>query len=227
MFPELFRDDVFRLETRRLWLRWPRAGDAPAIAALAGDRDVAEMTARIPHPYPAEQADAFVVRARGAMLAGSELVFAVAPKARPNALVGMVGIHPTAQGPALGYWIGKEHWGQGYAREAARALIDAAFTYTELPEIVASARVVNHGSRRVLETCGFRAAGGGFDDSPLRGRMAVDRFVLDRRAWASLKSWGREGWAPTAPASTEEHAEADGESEPRARTHDRLPAAAE
>ena len=28
MFPDLTRDDVFRLETRRLWLRWPRAADA-------------------------------------------------------------------------------------------------------------------------------------------------------------------------------------------------------
>ena len=51
MFPDLLRDDVFRLETRRLWLRWPRAGDAAMIARLAGERDVAERTANIPHPY--------------------------------------------------------------------------------------------------------------------------------------------------------------------------------
>ena len=230
MFPDLFRDDVFRLETRRLWLRWPRAGDARAIAALAGEREVAEMTVRIPHPYPTEEADAFVVRARGAMLAGTELVFAIAPKARPTALVGMVGVHPTEQGPALGYWIGKEHWGQGLATEAARALIDAAFSYTQMPELVASVRVVNPASRRVLETCGFRAAGSGFETSPLRGRMAVDRFVLERRVWASLKSWSREGWAPgLAPSagSGEEHAEADAESDPVQRDERRLPQAAE
>ena len=35
MFPELTRDDVFRLETRRLWLRWPRMADANAILRLA------------------------------------------------------------------------------------------------------------------------------------------------------------------------------------------------
>ena len=28
MFPEITRDDIFRLETERLWLRWPRAADA-------------------------------------------------------------------------------------------------------------------------------------------------------------------------------------------------------
>ena len=31
MFPEIAKDDVFRIETRRLWLRWPRLADAPAM----------------------------------------------------------------------------------------------------------------------------------------------------------------------------------------------------
>jgi hypothetical protein len=52
MFPDLTRDDVFRLETRSLWLRWPRIADAAAIARQAGEKAVAEMTANIPHTYP-------------------------------------------------------------------------------------------------------------------------------------------------------------------------------
>ena len=51
MFPELTRDDVFRLETRRLWLRWPRMADATAILKLAGEKAVAEMTASDVAPY--------------------------------------------------------------------------------------------------------------------------------------------------------------------------------
>src|SRR5919112_4375433 len=60
MFPDLTRDDVFRLETRRLWLRWPRHADGQAIVRLAGEKAVAEMTALIPHPYPPEGATSFV-----------------------------------------------------------------------------------------------------------------------------------------------------------------------
>ena len=60
MFPDLLRDDVFRLETRRLWLRWPRAGDAALIARFLGEREVAEMTAHAPHPYPPGAAAEFV-----------------------------------------------------------------------------------------------------------------------------------------------------------------------
>ncbi len=51
MFPDLFRDDVFRIETRRLWLRWPTARDAESILRLAGDPAVARMTAGIPLPF--------------------------------------------------------------------------------------------------------------------------------------------------------------------------------
>ena len=87
MFPDLLRDDVFRLETRRLWLRWPRAADAALIASLAGERDVAETTAHIPHPFPPGAAADFVLKARAANMGGGELVLALAPKASPRAMV--------------------------------------------------------------------------------------------------------------------------------------------
>ncbi|MBL7406437.1 N-acetyltransferase, partial [Escherichia coli] len=64
MFPDLTRDDVFRIETRRLWLRWPTAKDRDAILKLAGDPSVAAMLARVPHPLPAPAVDAFLLQAR-------------------------------------------------------------------------------------------------------------------------------------------------------------------
>ena len=47
MFPELTRDDVFRLETRRLWLRWPRIADSTAILRLAGEKAVAQWAGKL------------------------------------------------------------------------------------------------------------------------------------------------------------------------------------
>ena len=41
MFPDLARDDVFRLETARLWLRWPRAADAAALHRFCSMWEVA------------------------------------------------------------------------------------------------------------------------------------------------------------------------------------------
>jgi len=201
MFPDLTRDDVFRLETRRLWLRWPRLADAQALVRLAGEKAVADMTARIPHPYDPHDADSFVFHARQSNAEGSALELAITPKGRPNALIGMVGISPSPEDgrPHLGYWLGIPHWGQGYATEAARALIDAFFAYTPHGELTSSARVINPGSRRVLEKCGFAYQGTGLMAFPARGGLfPVDQLRLDRRAWESLKSWSHTGFVPNA-----------------------------
>jgi len=92
MFPDLTRDDVFRLETRRLWLRWPRLADVQALVRLAGEKAVAEMTGRIPHPYTPEHADRFVFETRRNNANGHGLTLVITPKGRPNAAIGAVGI---------------------------------------------------------------------------------------------------------------------------------------
>jgi RimJ/RimL family protein N-acetyltransferase len=202
MFPDLTRDDVFRLETRRLWLRWPRQADVQAIVRLAGEKAVAEMTARIPHPLKAADVESFILRARRENTDGAGLTVAITPKGKPNAVIGMVGIgtEPELGVPHLGYWIGAPHWGEGYATEAARALIDAFFAYGSERELTASARVVNPASRRVLEKCGFAFQGAGLMAFPARGGVfPVDRFRLDRRMWQSLKSWSHTGFVPRPP----------------------------
>ena len=201
MFPDLTRDDVFRLETRRLWLRWPRQNDAQAIVRLAGEKAVAEMTARIPHPLRLREVEDFVLRTRQENADGESLTLAITPKGKPGSVIGAVGIGPNPEDgePHLGYWLGVPHWGQGYATEAARALIDAFFAYTNGRVLTSSARVVNPASRRVLEKCGFAFQGAGLMAFPARGGVfPVDRFRLDRRTWESLKSWGHTGFVPQA-----------------------------
>jgi RimJ/RimL family protein N-acetyltransferase len=199
MFPDLTRDDVFRLETRRLWLRWPRHADVQAIVRLAGEKAVAEMTAAIPHPYPADAGVAFVFEARKGNALGRSLQLAVAPKKKPNQLIGMIAIEPGREDgrPHLGYWLGRPHWGKGYATEAARALVDAWFAYSEADVLTSAARPANPASRRVLEKCGFKPAGSGLMAFPARGgALPVDRFRLDRRAWAELTPWTDTGLVP-------------------------------
>ncbi|MDP4023073.1 GNAT family N-acetyltransferase [Methylobacterium sp. NEAU 140] len=186
MFPDLFRDDVFRIETRRLWLRWPTARDAGAITRLAGDRAVAEMTARIPHPLERRVVDAFLLEVRGANLAGTGLTLAIADRAAPGRLIGLVGIALAEGGeaPHLGYWLGRERWGTGLMSEAAAALVHAYFAWAGGTRLIAEARVDNPASRRVLERAGFVAEGRTVRSVPLRGGdHAVDCFRLDRAGW--------------------------------------------
>jgi RimJ/RimL family protein N-acetyltransferase len=192
MFPEITRDDVFRLETPRLWLRWPGCADVQAIERIAAIRDVAEMTARIPHPYPKGAAEAYVSHAREVNASGQGLRLVAHLGRGGREVIGMIGVGPTSDGASeLGYCFHPDVWGDGYATEAAQSLIDAVFTLSDVPAIRASARVVNPGSRRVLQKCGFAYDGSGLIEMLERGGLVpVDHFVLDRKAWRSLKGWG-------------------------------------
>lgn len=191
MFPDLFRDDVFTLETRRLFLRWPKAADLPALVTQAGDRRVAEPHAVIPHPYRPEHATHFIVDARSKNAEGQGLYLAIGKRSNPERLIGVVSlrIRPD-QSVSIGYWVGVEHWGQGIATEAAQAIIDAAFLYTPVPALVAQVRVTNSASRTVLERCGFQYECGGMCARPAWGdSVPADNYRLNRALWASLKGW--------------------------------------
>ena len=135
------------LKTERLVLRAPSMSDVSAMVALAGDRHVAENTARIPHPYTAADAEGLLASINQK---GSEKVFAIE---LDGALIGMSGLDPRTDGAELGYWLGVPFWGCGYATEAVRAVIDYAFSELGHELLHSGARVSNPASRRVLEKC--------------------------------------------------------------------------
>jgi RimJ/RimL family protein N-acetyltransferase len=173
------------LETERLVLRRPTLADVKAIARLANDRRVAQNTARIPHPYAVSDAEVFVTFVAKLPQDTNFLV------TRDGEVLGGVGIDlskPAA--PEIGYWLGVPFWGQGYATEAARAVIDYAFEEFGSMELRAGARVVNSASRRVLEKCGFQWTNVELLRVLSLGcSVPTDRFRLDRGVWSSLKSW--------------------------------------
>ncbi len=57
--------------------------------------------------------------------------------------------------PELGYTFGKAHWGQGYATEAARAVIEYA-KLRQFTQIMSVIHADNHGSRGVAAKFGVR-----------------------------------------------------------------------
>lgn len=176
------------LETERLILRTPNLDDAAAVAGLANNRRIAEMTMLIPHPYGIEDAARWIAAPAAAIGHTKFGVFA-----KDGAFVGACG-YTTARGenPTIGYWIGEPYWGRGYATEAARAVVDHLFSETGLGEIVANCRVSNVASRRVLEKCGFQWTGAAlFRVRALEASVPADRFRLERRNWASLRAWGQ------------------------------------
>jgi RimJ/RimL family protein N-acetyltransferase len=161
------------LETARLVLRAPRFEDARRVAGLAGDRRVAENTARIPHPYSIKDAREWIDSA-----ISQSAVFMITVNGE---VIGACGLEEGQGTPELGYWIGAPFWGCGYATEAARGLIGHAFGNLGYKALVASARVSNPASRRVLEKCGFEWIGVGLCRiRAISSSVPVDRFRLER-----------------------------------------------
>jgi RimJ/RimL family protein N-acetyltransferase len=186
---ESLRIDCPVLVTERLVLRPPHDDDIPDLAALAANRRIAEMLARMPHPYGVSEARAFIEMSRRPPAAGC--VYAVTI-AETGAFIGSAGLNGTERGLELGYWIGEPYWGHGYATEAAHALVDLAFRVTDIPVLHVACRVINGASRRVIHKCGFQYAGQGMMDSIAAGRTPTERYTLDRKTWISLRTWPRD-----------------------------------
>jgi RimJ/RimL family protein N-acetyltransferase len=178
--------NVTVLQTERLTLRAPRRADGKAIARLANDRRIAQNTLRIPHPYAIDDAEAFIAAANRQ---DSEATFVVAFDGEP---IGICSVEMREVAAEIGYWFGVPFWGQGYATEAVRAVIDHTFGALGHDTLQAGARVTNPASRRVLEKCGFQWTGVGlYRIRAIHSSAPFDRFRLDRGLWASLKAWGR------------------------------------
>ena len=195
MFPEISREDIFRLETRRLWLRCPLAIDVAAASAVDAPPPP-EAASGDPYRDPA------VLRAwRDGNAAGGELHLLMTGRGVDRSVLGAVDLEPVrgdaeACGLRLRVWLDDRARGDGFATEAVQATVDAAFMLTRTPLVSASARVLDPAFRRVLEKCGFSSCGTGLDpSSDGRGLTASDRFRLDRKAWASLKGWRVPGLA--------------------------------
>src|SRR5690606_26686076 len=126
---------VTTLVTERLVLRPPVLADAPAIAALADNRKVAEMTSSLPHPYRVEDAESWIAGKPGEH---PGVAFAMFEK-DSGAFIGICSYEWRGEpNPEIGYWAGEPFWGLGYGTEAVRAMIDHAFTATELEALLAS-----------------------------------------------------------------------------------------
>jgi RimJ/RimL family protein N-acetyltransferase len=178
------------LATARLILRAPDMADAPAIVPLADNMRIAQQTRRMPHPYAQRDAEAWIAMVRTADPA-RESGFLITRK-EDGAILGAAGyVAMDDTDIEVGYWVGEPFWGNGYATEAAEAVIDHAFRTGTFSRIFGRIRVANAASRRVLEKCGFQYAGSGMCDcSALNSSVPSEDFVLERSMWESLKRWG-------------------------------------
>lgn len=180
------------LETPRFRMRGMTQADAPALARICADREVAAGTLTIPHPYTIEDAHAFVRHIGQKAMSREGYVWGLESKAT-GALVGDAGLsmnkeHMSAE---AGYVIGREHWGHGYASEALVAMMRWGFDALGLHRIHAHCMAWNEASARVMQKAGM------MEEGRLRGAVLkwgrfedIRIFGLTRDDWNARKEQG-------------------------------------
>jgi RimJ/RimL family protein N-acetyltransferase len=151
------------IETARLRMRAHRDDDLADLVTLAGNWEVARWVGgTIPHPYTEADGREWVARVQENHATGCPRRFAIALK-ETDRLIGGVGLDGTtgdgSDEPALGYWLGQTYWGNGYAREAAAAIIHYGFRTLGLKTIRAYTDPGNAASQKVLLRCGLKNVG--------------------------------------------------------------------
>jgi RimJ/RimL family protein N-acetyltransferase len=166
---------MFVLQSERLILRPVRPSDVPSMAVWLSDYDVAKNTSRVPHPYGEDDAEAFLAAAPAA-----GHVFAI-QRRDDGPFMGCTGVHPD-EDHALGYWLGKPFWGQGYATEAAHRLVRFVFEELEQDSVHAGWFYDNPASGHVLAKLGARHNGSRMRESRARGKQVLCHDMLLTRA---------------------------------------------
>lgn len=178
------------LEGVRVRLDTPRKDDLADIVFLANNRKIASHLATMPHPFTLEDARALVQKSQTATPHYAS--FAIRLKATGR-IIGQAKYAAAEPGGPIqvGYWLGEPFWGCGYATEALHRLVDHAFSNGDMYELHGSCRVTNPASRRVLIKSGFQYRDQGMARSlGAGGNVPIERFVLERSVWRSLKQWG-------------------------------------
>jgi [ribosomal protein S5]-alanine N-acetyltransferase len=170
------------LRTQRLLLRPFQAGDHAAVHAFAADPQVVRWMDW--GPNTPEETSIFL----GISLQSENETprthyrFAVVRSA-DNALIGSAELHvesPEHRRGAMGYLIATPAQGQGFATEAARAVLTFGFEQAGLHRIAATCDPENAGSARVLEKIGMRREGHLRDYFRIRGEWR------DRLTYAAI-----------------------------------------
>ena len=143
------------VETARLVLRRPAAGDAQAIfERYASDSAVTRFLAW-PRHTSIDDTRAFLQFSDQEWSRWPAGPLLIVSRADGTTLLGATGLSFQAPGQAVtGYVLAQDEWGKGYATEALAAMVDLARS-VRVDRLTAICHTGHRASWRVMEKCGF------------------------------------------------------------------------
>lgn len=145
------------INTKRLRLRRPTESDTSAIFKFSADTrvtrwltwptctDIDTLTVNIEH-YDLK------------WLSGEEFYWVIVIQ-KCDTVIGSIACQVKGDTANLGFLIDSDHWGEGFASEAAAALLGIVSTHEVFTRVVAVCDAENSGSARVLEKIGMSSKG--------------------------------------------------------------------
>jgi RimJ/RimL family protein N-acetyltransferase len=183
-------------ETSRLLLRQWRPADREPFAALNADPVV---MAHFPAPLTREESDALADHCERLIAGRGWGAWATQIKATGE-FIGIVGLHipqddlPLSPCVEILWRLARVHWGQGFATEAARAVLRVGFERLRRPEIVSFTVPANIRSRSVMERLGMQMDAATFEHPSLPVGHALRTHVsyrLSRDRWSATTESAR------------------------------------
>ena len=150
-------EPILKLESARLLLRQWRDEDLPEFAAMCADPQVMRY---FPAPLNRLESASLIGRIRGHFAEHGFGLWALERK-DTGAFIGFTGLGvvgfdaPFTPATEIGWRLAREHWGLGYASEAAWTALRCGFDRLALNEVVSFTSETNLPSQKVMQAIGM------------------------------------------------------------------------
>ncbi|MGJ8529945.1 GNAT family N-acetyltransferase [Maritalea sp.] len=158
-FNTIYRALPLRFKTDTLELRPIELADLADLVQLANNKKLADVLARLPHPYTMDDGVEFINEFANGL---TERVWVICTPNGP--MMGVCGIHLRDGQAELGYWLGVEFWGRGIGSNAIGVLMEELDIAAPEDELYARCLKSNLASKAILEKVGFEISGSGLSD---------------------------------------------------------------
>jgi len=151
-----------KIETERLILRDLENSDAAELAEQGNEKEINYFVWYIPHPFREQDAKKLIENRRKDYRKKRsiyELAIILKESGKLIGLVSLYNLDKENNRAKIGYWLGRDYRGKGYASETVKKMIEFGFKELNLNKLSAKALLENEKSNRLLEKLGFRMVG--------------------------------------------------------------------
>lgn len=155
-----YSEEARIIGTDRLLLRLFKESDAPEVTRLCNNYNIYKNTLYLPYLYYKEDALIWIKDHFENFEEERSFEFAITDKLTGK-LYGAIALSNQSKfsNGELAYWIGEEYWGNGYATEAAEAVLEFAFAEKGYHKVFARYFHTNPASGRIMEKIGMKKEG--------------------------------------------------------------------